>query len=394
MKKHHISMINIPAYGHVNPTLALVEKLCEKGHRVTYATTEEFAPAVQQAGGEALIYHTSLNIDPKQIREMMEKNENDATLSLLKESLSILPQLEELYKDDQPDLIIYDFVALAGKLFADKLNVPVIKLCSSYAQNESFQLGNEDMLKKIKEAEAEFKAYLEQEQLPAVSFEQLAVPEALNIVFMPKSFQIQHETFDDRFCFVGPSLGKRTEQESLLIDKGDRPLMLISLGTAFNAWPEFYKMCIDAFRDSSWQVIMSVGKSIDPESLDDTPANFTIRQSVPQLEVLAKADLFISHGGMNSTMEAMNAGVPLVVIPQMYEQELTAKRVDELGLGVYLQREEVTVSKLQEAVQAVSGDQELLSRVKSMQKDVKEAGGAERAAAEIEAFMKKSAVPQ
>ncbi|MCC2929455.1 glycosyltransferase [Bacillus mojavensis] len=392
MKKHHISIINIPAYGHVNPTLALVEKLCEKGHRVTYATTEEFAASVQQAGAEALIYHTSLNIDPKQIREMIEKNETP--ISLLKESLSILPQLEDLYQNDHPDLIIYDFIALAGKLFADKLHIPVIKLCSSYAQNESFQLGSEDMLLKMKEAEAEFKAYLEQEQLPAVSFEQLAVPEALNIVFMPKSFQIQHETFDDRFCFVGPSLGKRTEQESLEIEKGDGPLMLISLGTAFNAWPEFYKMCIEAFRNSSWQVIMSVGKTIDPESLDEIPANFTIRQSVPQLEVLAKADLFISHGGMNSTMEAMNAGVPLVVIPQMYEQELTAKRVDELGLGVYLPKEEVTVSRLQEAVQAVSGDQEVLSRVKNMQKDVKEAGGAERAAAEIEAFIKKSAVPQ
>ncbi|MEC1689272.1 macrolide family glycosyltransferase [Bacillus mojavensis] len=392
MKKHHISIINIPAYGHVNPTLALVEKLCEKGHRVTYATTEEFAASVQQAGAEALIYHTSLNIDPKQIREMIEKNETP--ISILKESLSILPQLEDLYQNDHPDLIIYDFIALAGKLFADKLHIPVIKLCSSYAQNESFQLGSEDMLLKMKEAEAEFKAYLEQEQLPAISFEQLAVPEALNIVFMPKSFQIQHETFDDRFCFVGPSLGKRTEQESLEIEKGDGPLMLISLGTAFNAWPEFYKMCIEAFRNSSWQVIMSVGKTIDPESLDEIPANFTIRQSVPQLEVLAKADLFISHGGMNSTMEAMNAGVPLVVIPQMYEQELTAKRVDELGLGIYLPKEEVTVSRLQEAVQAVSGDQEVLSRVKNMQKDVKEAGGAERAAAEIEAFIKKSAVPQ
>lgn len=144
------------------------------------------------------------------------------------------------------------------------------------------------MLKRIKEAEAEFKAYLEQAQLPAVSFEQLAVPEALNIVFMPKSFQIQHETFDDRFCFVGPSLGKRTEQESLLIEKDDRPLMLISLGTAFNAWPEFYKMCIEAFRNSSWQVIMSVGKTIDPESLNDIPANFIIRQSVPRLRCWRK----------------------------------------------------------------------------------------------------------
>ena len=392
MRQHHISIINIPAYGHVNPTLALVEKLCEKGHRVTYATTEEFAPAVKQAGASPLLYQTTINVEPERIKEMIEKNETP--ISILKESLEILPQLEELYQNDQPDLIVYDFIAFAGKLFADKLNVPAIRLCSSYAQNESFQLGSEEMLKQLKQAEADFQVYLEKENLPAVSFEHLAIPGALNIVFMPKSFQIKNETFDERFCFVGPSLGKRGEQESLLPETGNRPLMLISLGTAFNAWPEFYRMCIDAFRNSDWHVVMSTGISIEPDSLGDIPDNFTVRQRVPQLDILAKADLFVSHGGMNSTMEAMNAGVPLVVIPQMYEQELTARRVDELGLGVYLPKEEVSVSRLQKAVQDVSGDKEMLSRVKDMQKDVKEAGGAEKAAAEIEAFIKKSVVPQ
>ncbi|KYD04685.1 macrolide family glycosyltransferase [Bacillus atrophaeus] len=393
MKQHHITIINIPAYGHVNPTLALVEKLCEKGHRVTYATTEEFAPAVQQAGARPLLYETTISVDPQQIKELMEKNETP--LMFLKESLGILPQLEELYKEDQPDLIVYDFIALAGKLLADKLQVPAVRLCSSYAQNESFQMGTEEMLKQVKEAEAEFQAFLEQENLPAVSFEQLAIPEAFNIVFMPRSFQIKNETFDDRFCFIGPSLGKRSEQERLLLkEKGDRPLMLISLGTAFNAWPEFYQMCMEAFGGAKWHVIMSVGKSIEPDSLGDIPDNFTVRQSVPQLDVLAEADVFISHGGMNSTMEAMNEGVPLVVIPQMHEQELTAQRVEELGLGIYLPKEEVSVPRLQQAIGNIFSDKEIHSRVKDMQKDVKEAGGAEQGAAEIEAFMKKSVVPQ
>ncbi|KAA6453954.1 macrolide family glycosyltransferase [Bacillus atrophaeus] len=393
MKQHHITIINIPAYGHVNPTLALVEKLCEKGHRVTYATTEEFAPAVQQAGARPLLYETTISVDPQQIKELMEKNETP--LMFLKESLGILPQLEELYKEDQPDLIVYDFIALAGKLLADKLQVPAVRLCSSYAQNESFQMGTEEMLKQVKEAEAEFQAFLEQENLPAVSFEQLAIPEAFNIVFMPRSFQIKNETFDDRFCFIGPSLGKRSEQERLLLkEKGDRPLMLISLGTAFNAWPEFYQMCMEAFGGAKWHVIMSVGKSIEPDSLGDIPDNFTVRQSVPQLDVLAEADVFISHGGMNSTMEAMNEGVPLVVIPQMHEQELTAQRVEELGLGIYLPKEEVSVPRLQQAIGNIFSDKEIHSRVKDMQKDVKEAGGAEQGAAEIEAFLKKSVVPQ
>jgi UDP:flavonoid glycosyltransferase YjiC (YdhE family) len=90
----------------------------------------------------------------------------------------------------------------------------------------------------------------------------------------------------------------------------------------------------------------------------------------------------------------MNEGVPLVVIPQMHEQELTAQRVEELGLGIYLPKEEVSVPRLQQAIGNIFSDKEIHSRVKDMQKDVKEAGGAEQGAAEIEAFMKKSVVPQ
>lgn len=147
-------------------------------------------------------------------------------------------------------------------------------------------------------------------------------------------------------------------------------------------------MCIEAFRDTKWQVIMSVGRTIDPESFKDVPENISIHQHVPQLEILKNAKLFISHGGMNSTMEALNAGVPLVVIPQMPEQEITARRVEELGLGKHLQPEETTVRSLQEAVSKVDDDSELLNRVKDMQKNIREAGGAEKAADEIEAFFK------
>lgn len=207
---------------------------------------------------------------------------------------------------------------------------------------------------------------------------------------MPRAFQPYGDTFDERFRFVGPSLAERKFQnnnEQLVKDDG-RPVMLISLGTAFNAWSEFYSMCIDAFRDTKWQVIMSVGAAIDPESFEDIPDNFSIRQSVPQLEILKKAKLFITHGGMNSTMEALNEGVPLVVIPQMPEQEMTARRVEELGLGRHLQPEATTVQRLQEAVSQVDDNTELLNRVKDMQENIKEAGGAEKAADEIEAFFK------
>ena len=90
---------------------------------------------------------------------------------------------------------------------------------------------------------------------------------------------------------------------------------------------------------------------------------------------------------MNSTMEGLNAGVPLVAVPQMPEQEITARRVEELGLGKHLQPEDTTAASLREAVSQTDGDPHVLKRIQDMQKHIKQAGGAEKAADEIEAFL-------
>lgn len=392
MKKNHIAIINVAAHGHVNPTLPVAEELVKRGHRVTYATTEDFAQAVSKTGAVPVLYRTSIKPDPKTIKEQV--NKSDAFVMFLKEAADVLPQLEELYKDDLPDAVLYDFLALSGRLFSDKCGIPAVKFCPSYAMNEHFQIKKDkDTLEAAKKAIEEFQEEVENEQLKHMTMEEFFKSEKLNIVFMPRAFQPKQETFDDSFCFAGPSLGERTNTGSLELEEADdRPLMLISLGTAFNAWPEFYQMCIDAFRDSEWRVVMSVGTSIEPESFTDVPDHFIIRQHVPQLDVLEKAQLFVSHGGMNSTMEAMNAGVPLVVVPQMEEQEITAMRVDELGLGVHLPPKEVSVSRLQKDVQKVYQDKNILSRVKNMQQKIEETGGAKQAAAAIEDFIKEAVV--
>ncbi|MFN2747203.1 MULTISPECIES: macrolide family glycosyltransferase [unclassified Bacillus (in: firmicutes)] len=395
MEQRHIAIFNIPAHGHINPTLALTANLVKRGYRVTYPVTDEFVEAIEETGAKPLRYRSTLNMDPRQIREMMKtKDMSEGPLMFKKEVEEVLPQLEAIYEHDKPDLIIFDFMAMTGKILAEKLGIKAVRLCSTYAQNDHFQFSYLSREKYQAELTDEQKEALKNSNLPSF-FEEVFKPADLNIVFMPRAFQPYGDTFDERFCFVGPSLSKRKFQEkesTALLHGDDRPVMLISLGTAFNAWPEFYQMCIDAFGGSKWRVIMAVGTTIDPESFADIPENFSIHQRVPQLEILKKASLFITHGGMNSTMEGLNAGVPLIVIPQMAEQEMTAERVNELGLGIHLKPEETTVAILQEAVSQVDGDAELMKRVQDMQKNIKEAGGAEKAADEIEAFLAPAAV--
>jgi MGT family glycosyltransferase len=89
---------------------------------------------------------------------------------------------------------------------------------------------------------------------------------------------------------------------------------------------------------------------------------------------------------MNSTMESIAYGVPMVVIPQMPEQAVTARRVQELGLGVALEADEISPKMLRDAVIRVAEDPAFRERVREMQRLAREAGGYRRAAEAIIQF--------
>lgn len=212
--------------------------------------------------------------------------------------------------------------------------------------------------------------------------------EQLNIIFIPKEFQPAAETFDDRYLLVGPSILPRHEAPDFPFDQlgSDRPLLYISLGSIFTNQPEFYKQCFAAFADQPWQVVLSIGKHIDLTTLGPVPENFLLSPYVPQLDILPRTRLFVTHAGTNSVMESMYFGVPMVLIPQQPEQQMHAQRVVDLGLGVMLDKGSVTTSTLREAVERVAHDEAYRERAQRMQQSVRAAGGYQRAVDTIMQF--------
>jgi MGT family glycosyltransferase len=211
--------------------------------------------------------------------------------------------------------------------------------------------------------------------------------EELNIVNLPRQFQPDADAFDERYVFVGPSIAPRDDASGFPLDRlTGSPMLYVSLGTVFTANPEFFTACFDAFAGSNWQVVLSLGTRVDLSMLGQVPDNFLVRSRVPQLEVLEHTDVFVTHGGMNSVMEAIYHGVPMVVVPQQPEQAMTAARVVELGLGVALEPEQITTDALCEAVATVDGDPGYRSRVAHMQQAAPDAGGYLRAADVIQQF--------
>lgn len=178
-------------------------------------------------------------------------------------------------------------------------------------------------------------------------------------MFIPPSFQLHVDTFDDTYRFLGPALGSRARSTEWQPPADGSPVLLISLGTHFNDRPEFFTLCVEAFADSPRHVAMAVG----PAEVGPAPANFDVRPSFPQPAVLGHASVFVSHTGMGSTMESLYSGVPLVPVPQMAEQSLDGDRVQELGLGLRLDTGSVTAGILREAVEKVATDPDIRARV-------------------------------
>ena len=215
---------------------------------------------------------------------------------------------------------------------------------------------------------------------------------ALNIVFVAPDFQPSADTFGDRYLFVGPSIPSHQSPREFPLDQLDpsRPLLFISLGTIFNNQPEFFKTCFEAFGDTPYQVVLSAGTHIDRNALGARPINMLVASYVPQLEILSRSSCFITHAGMNSTMEALYYGVPMVAIPQMVEQAMTARRIAELGLGLHLDPSTVTAATLITGVGDVLADDALRARVAAMQTRTRAAGGYQRAADTLVAFAQQS----
>ena len=193
------------------------------------------------------------------------------------------------------------------------------------------------------------------------------------IVYTSPEFQPCADTFSDKYAFVGPSIRPATET----VEKTHDVLIYISMGTVNNDLLPFYRACIAAFADSPYQVILSTGEQIDRSALGTLPDNITALPHVDQIAVLQKADVFLSHCGMNSASESLYFGVPLVLFPQTNEQGGVAARVAELGAGLKLKKADA--ASIRTAVNAVLQTPSYRANAQNIRESFLRCGGAKAA---------------
>ncbi|UGQ13406.1 hypothetical protein LO772_07300 [Yinghuangia sp. ASG 101] len=380
-------VIDIPSNGHLFPKLAVVTELVARGHHVTYVTVEEFAEKVRATGAEVLAYDSV-----KPLESLAADSSITPTEAFFRENVAILRAIEAHYGDDRPDLIAYDEAAFqAGRVLRAIWGTPAVHLAPSVVSNAHYSYFERIFALApdfhLTDPVEEITAFLDAYQLADRVGEFLWTkrePDELTIVFVPREFQPAHETFDERFVFIGPSLGERAFLDDWQPPEDKHPVVLISLGTVNNLHPDFFKTAVEAFRDRPLHAVISVGDGLDPADLGPLPPNVEVHRWVRHIRVLEHAAAFVTHGGTGSLSEALHTGTPVVVVPQGVDVLPYAERVTELGIGSVLPPEHLDAAALVDALLHVSQDATVARNVARLREHTHASGGARRAADAIE----------
>lgn len=389
----------IPAFGHTNPTIEVVRELVKRGHKVRYYSFENFRERIEDTGAEYVACDQYLLKPDKKMEKALKRSSTTAmTLNAVETTIMMNSMLVKDIEREKPDLIVTDSVCFWGKLLAEKYRIPMVCSTTTFAFNQHSSSYTKYSFREICDLIFGMgkvkKALKRLEPLGYQVNSALDMVQSKNdtdtLVYTSKKFQPFAETFDSsHYCFAGPSV-KEVPVDST---KKKRPLIYISLGTVVNDYPAFYQNCIEALRDEDVDVIISCGNYIAMDQFKNVPSNITLHRSVNQLEVLAKADVFVTHCGMNSASEGLYMGVPELLFPQTGEQKAVARRVSEVGAGVLLSEAQAKTGQgIKAAIKDVLNNPSLKSAAAEMRKDFKESGGYCRAADFIEECRKKVSI--
>ncbi|MBM0227471.1 macrolide family glycosyltransferase [Micromonospora sp. ATA51] len=389
-----VAFLNISMHGHINPTLPVAAELVRRGHSVTYHTTPAHAEEIAATGARVLLYSgddVPLSGPPTPVTVMEQ---------LARTAVRVLPTVLTDLRGVRPDLIVHDSLCPWGPVAARELDVRAASSFTTFAFNRhvpSPTRGSWELLAAAAALPRPAGRYLKSRWELRRRYDTRAVPlidlanirQPLNLVYTSRALHPAADSFDQSYRFVGPSVGARPAHPSFPVDRLRDPVLYASLGTLFKADPRLLRGFAGALAPLGGTVIVSTGHT-DPAALGPLPANVIAHRSVPQPEVLARAALFITHGGVNSVNEALYAGVPMLVVPQGADQMLVASRVVELDASLSIRTEDVDVEGVRALAQRLLDEPRFRAAVSTLQVAQRQAGGYSRAADELERYLQQA----
>lgn len=342
MAEKSIIMYSIPAYGHIYSNLYLMQRLNQDGFQVIYYALPPYRKAVEASG---CIYR-QYPIDEAAIDLTDGKRLLRLYRLLLEYTAAMLPVLLDEVQNENPAVVIFDSLAPWGRAVGDILRIPTFSFYSVLAINGIFRKSffsygtrfGGDFLRYGCELPAALR--WRRQLRKQYGLKKLGIlPVLMNkgdyqLLGFSRQIQPGGARFNKSYLFLGPMSRYRPGQDGSRPQLTQKKLIYISLGTIFNDDRELFDAAVACWGGKPVQVVMAA--KIDADMRSRLPDNFIAEPFLNQREMLKKASLFLSAGGMNSAHEAIALEVPCLFYPKQGEQLLNARQLERLGFGLIL----------------------------------------------------------
>ena len=412
-----IGFVSLPVSGHLNPMTALARKMQARGNEVVFIGFPDAEAAIRAANLRFVPFCESeypMGSVGKALGGVAKLHGLDVVRHSCREVIpgqlqAALEHLPEKIAETGVEALVLDTIFFFLELVPMRLGMPYVHICAAHHLDFSgatpaclFSWPHETTSEAIDRnieglkicgeilapLAAIAKPYAEKAGLhidwndPAATASKLAT-----ITQSPREFDFPNPNWPPEFHYAGPFHDDEGRQEipfpwEKLTSK---PLVYASLGTIVNGLDHVYRIILEAVgKFPEIQTVLSVGKNINPDALDPIPPNAIVVSAAPQIELLKRAALCITHAGLNTTLESLAQGVPMVAIPIGYDQPGVAARIAYHGVGEFVEVGDLTVDRLLELIQRVVTNQGYRARARYFRDVIAKTRGLDVAAEIIE----------
>ncbi len=417
------------AYGPTNQCIGLGKVLLDRGHRVVFAAEASWAGRLAPYGFvEALVDLAEPDPDAaegaagqfwidfvnetapefaKPTRDQLAAFVHPTYQALIEGAKYAEPRLRQIIAEHDPDVVVEDNVVSFPALMTSDAAFVRIVSCNPLevrgdgipptfsglpmGERSEWAAFLEESDRVHRETWTDFDAWCRaQGTPPLLPREFMHASPVANVYVYPRELDyVEARALDETWHRIDSSVRETDEDYALPAEVADRPhgsaegsgLIYLSLGSLGGADVGLMQRLIDVLGTSAHRVVVSMGPRADELRL---AGNMTGAATLPQTKVIPQVDLVITHGGNNTTTEAMHFGKPMVVLPLFWDQYDNAQRVHELGYGVRLPTYAFTDAELLGAVDRLLADTGLRVRMDAIGADIRARDGLRRGAAIIE----------